>query len=245
MGVPETRPSILIRLRDHRDRDAWRHFEEVYRGVIARVAKRYGMQDADSADLAQDVLIRVSKGIQQFEHDHTHARFRTWLGQVIRSAVVDAHRRRPREQGSGLTEVHDQLASLADNGNDVLNNSGIDDGSDFDKGFDNDCRSEIFRWAARRIRGEFTDSSWLAFWRTAVEQQSVETVAEQLGRSTGSVYTSRSRIMRRLREEVCLFDHEWNPNDVDMKPGTDSDTSSDSAFGTSYDSAAESNDHGQ
>lgn len=206
MDAPETRPSILIRLRDHRDRDAWRHFEEVYRGVIRRVAKRYAMQDADAADLAQDVLVRVSKGVQEFEHDQTHARFRTWLGQVIRSAVIDAHRRRPKEQGSGLTEVHDQLAQVTE----------TDNSDKFEKGIAKDCRSEIFRWAARRIRGEFADSSWLAFWRTAVEQQSVEIVAEQLGRSVGAVYTSRSRIMRRLREEVLLFDRDSMPNDRDV-----------------------------
>ena len=80
--------------------------------MIVRVARRYGMQDADAADLSQEVLIRVSKGIERFDHDQHHAKFRTWLGQVIRSAMVDHHRRRPRERGSGLTEVHDQMAEL-------------------------------------------------------------------------------------------------------------------------------------
>ena len=198
MDAPETRPSILIRLRDHSDRDAWRHFEDVYRGVIRRVAVRFGMQNADAADLGQEVLIRVSKSIDGFDHDQTHAKFRTWLGQVIRSAVIDHHRRRPRDQGSGLTEVHDQLAQLVD----------PNDQSSFDRAFHSECRSEVFRWAARRIRGEFAESSWLAFWRTSVERQSVDAVAEQLGRTTGAIYTSRSRIMRRLREEVCRFDNE-------------------------------------
>ncbi|MCS7468068.1 sigma-70 family RNA polymerase sigma factor [Stieleria sp. ICT_E10.1] len=198
LSVPETRPSILIRLRDHRDRDAWRQFVQVYRGVIRRVAIRYGLQEADASDVVQDVLIRVSKGIDGFEQDPQQAKFRTWLGQVIRSAIVDHHRRRPRKQGSGLTEVHDQLAQLAD----------AEDQASFDQVVRRASRDEIFRWAARRIRGEFAESSWSAFWKTSVEQQSVESVAEQLGRSVGAIYTSRSRIMRRLREEVCLFDQD-------------------------------------
>ncbi|MCO8125207.1 sigma-70 family RNA polymerase sigma factor [Stieleria sp. TO1_6] len=205
MAVPETRPSILIRLRDHSDREAWRHFEEVYRGVIRNVAIRFGMQEADAADLGQEVLIRVSKGIGGFDPDLNQAKFRTWLGQVIRSAVVDHHRRRPREQGSGLTEIHDQLAQLVDPA----------DHSSFDQAIRSECQSEVFRWAARRIRGEFAESSWLAFWRTSVEQQPVETVARELGRTTGAVYTSRSRIMKRLREEVCLFDQDPIADDAE------------------------------
>ncbi|MEM0925046.1 MAG: sigma factor, partial [Planctomycetota bacterium] len=83
---PETRPSILLRLRDPSDGDAWREFQAVYRGVIRSLAYRWGYQDADAADLEQEVLIRISRSIQRFEHDPRKARFRTWLGQVIRSA---------------------------------------------------------------------------------------------------------------------------------------------------------------
>ncbi|WP_182867066.1 RNA polymerase sigma factor [Rhodopirellula sp. JC639] len=203
MNTPETRPSILIRLRDHSDREAWQQFVQVYRGVIRRVAIRYGLQEADTSDVVQEVLIRISKGIVGFDHDSNQARFRTWLGQVIRSAIIDHHRRRPREQASGLTKVHEQLAQLTDK----------DDQQAFDQVMSHESRNEIFRWAARRIRGEFTESSWMAFWKTSVEQQSVDAVADQLGRSVGAVYTSRSRIMRRLREEVQRFDESLMPED--------------------------------
>ena len=196
LAIPDTRPSILIRLRDHSDREAWRYFEEVYRGVIARAAVRYGIQEADAADLSQDVLLRVSRAIDRYEYESHDARFRTWLGHVIRSAIADHYRAQPRDQGSGLTEIQDQLAELAD------------DEGQFDALIDQERRGEIFRWAAKRIRGEFAESSWLAFWRTVVEQRPINQVAQELDRSVGAVYTSRSRIMRRLREEVCLFDEE-------------------------------------
>ncbi|MEM6366637.1 MAG: sigma-70 family RNA polymerase sigma factor, partial [Planctomycetota bacterium] len=112
MPTPETRPSILIRLRDHSDRDAWREFENVYRGVVVRVANRHGLQHADASDLGQDVLIKVSQNIHRFDHDPAHAKFRTWFGTLIRSALVDRFRRAPRDVASGLDEIRAQLESL-------------------------------------------------------------------------------------------------------------------------------------
>ena len=69
-------------------------------------------------------------------------------------------------------------------------------------------RRELFRWAVRQIRGEFQQSSWDAFWLTAVEGRSVELVAEQLGKNPGAIYAARSRIIRRIQEKVSEHDHE-------------------------------------
>lgn len=201
MSAPDTRPSILLRLRDHSDRDAWQQFENVYRGVVARVAIRYGMQSADAADLAQDVLIRVSQNIHRFEHDRADAKFRTWLGTLIRSAIVDCFRTKPRDVASGLPEVQAQLELLPDQESDQWH-----------RVIDTEARHEIFRWAAERIRNEYAASSWDAFWKTSVENQSVQQVAEELGSSVGAIYTSRSRIMKRLRDEVQKFDESAAPS---------------------------------
>ena len=65
--------------------------------------------------------------------------------------------------------------------------------------FDDEYRTELFRVAAESIRTEFRDSTWQAFWRTAVLQESVKDVAEYLGISPGNVYVARSRVLGRLR----------------------------------------------
>ena len=52
------------------------------------------------------------------------------------------------------------------------------------------------------IRGEFQESTWQAFWRTAVEGQSPKQVAEDLGLTVGAVYVYRNRIVARLRKVV-------------------------------------------
>ena len=70
-------------------------------------------------------------------------------------------------------------------------------------------RREIFQQAASQIRTEFTDDTWNSFWLTAVEGLDVEQAASRLGRSRGSVYASRSRVMKRLKQKV----EEYNEDD--------------------------------
>lgn len=196
-----------MRLRNHSDQDAWRHFESVYLGVVTRVAIRYGMQPADAADLGQDVMMRVSQNIHRFDPGKNQARFRTWLGTLIRSVVVDRYRSKPKDVASGLTEVQDLLSALpAEHSGERPESSSSSLNPQWNSTLGAEEQIEIFRWAANRIRNEYTESSWLAFWRTTVENHGVKQVAEELGRSVGAIYTSRSRIMRRLREEVKRFD---------------------------------------
>ena len=47
--VPDTRPSLLVRLCDPKDDRAWTEFTAIYSPLIYRLACRKGFQDADAA----------------------------------------------------------------------------------------------------------------------------------------------------------------------------------------------------
>ena len=66
---PETHPSLIVRIRDPSDREAWFEFVEVYRPVIIRLARAQRLQDADADDLAQQVLVSVAGAIERFDAD--------------------------------------------------------------------------------------------------------------------------------------------------------------------------------
>ena len=51
--TPNTRASLLIRLRDAGDERAWAEFTQIYAPFIKRVARGRGLQDADADDLVQ------------------------------------------------------------------------------------------------------------------------------------------------------------------------------------------------
>jgi RNA polymerase sigma factor (sigma-70 family) len=194
--TPETRASLLIRVRDPADQAAWHEFVEIYRPVILRLARRKGMQDADAEDVAQQVLVALAKVIEQHEHDPKRAKFRTWLGRVAHNAILDALTRGKPDRGSGDSALQALLT-----------------GHESHTGPDSDLlrlefRREVFRWAARQVRKEFHQATWNAFWLTAVEGRAVEVVAEELAKSRGAIYNARSRVMQRIQEKVTEYERE-------------------------------------
>lgn len=192
MSSPETRPSLLLRLRDSSDHDSWLEFCEIYRPVIVRLALTKGMQNADADDLAQNVLIAISGAIERWESDPGRAQFRTWLHQVTHNAILNA----VRQSGSRARTTEEWSHALLEH----PAASGPDSAL-----LQIETRRQILAWAAERIRCEFSEETWQSFWLTAVEEQSIQSVAARLGRSLGSVYASRSRVMKRLRQQVDEF----------------------------------------
>lgn len=184
---PDTRNSLLLKLKDRGDCESWQEFVTVYRPVVYRMARRRGMQDADAQDLAQGVLLSMAESVDRWQADPGRARFRTWLSRVAKNAIIDAFRRRRPDVGRGSTT---QIIKLQEQPE--------PDPTEIDR----EHRRERFRWAARHIRWEFAEETWLAFWRTTVDGQDCHAVAAELGKSVGAIYIARSRVMRRLQERV-------------------------------------------
>ena len=195
-STPETRASLLIRVRDPADQAAWHEFVEIYRPVILRLARQKGMQEADAEDVAQQVLVAVAKAVEQRGHDPKRAKFRTWLGHVAHNAILNALTRGKLDRGSG------DSALLA-----LLNQHKSHTGPESDL-LRLEHRREVFRWAARQVRGEFHPATWDAFWLTAVEGRAVDAVAEELAKNRGAIYAARSRVMRRIQEKVTEYEQE-------------------------------------
>lgn len=185
---PTTSESLLIRVRDPSDREAWNRFDAIYRPVIYRLARRARWQHNDANDLVQQVMLSVSKAIPNWEKDPNRGTFRSWLHRVARNALISSIR------GQRAMQFVDETTDM---GCAALQESTPDE---LDLWIEQEyCRSRI-RWAAEQVRDEFTNTSWRAFWMTTLDEASVIDTAEQLKISIGSVYAARSRIMRRLQE---------------------------------------------
>lgn len=188
----ETRASLLLRLRDHADGAAWSDFVSIYEPVIYRLARSRGLQDADAREVTQDVLLAVAGAIERFDTQQG-TRFGSWLARVTRNASIDLIRKR-REQGTGRTDVIRSMEQQPEH---------ADDPSAL---FDLERRRQLFRWAARQVRGQVHEASWQAFWLTAVEGRTAAAVAEQLQMTEGAVYVARCRVLARLRELIAKLD---------------------------------------
>ena len=109
-----TRPSLLVRIRDPRDAESWKLFVELYTPPVLRYCRVRGLQDADAADVAQEVMAQVTRSMQSFEYRPERGRFRDWLGTVMRHKV---NRFLAKENlgsaGIGGDETAEALANLA------------------------------------------------------------------------------------------------------------------------------------
>src|SRR5207247_9359820 len=100
---PATRASLLVRLRDGGDAGAWQEFVHLYAPIIYGFARKRGLQDADAADLMQEVLRSVSGVAHRLEYDPARGTFRGWLFTVTRDKVVnflESHSRRVQGLGA-------------------------------------------------------------------------------------------------------------------------------------------------
>ena len=187
---PHTRPSLLVRIRDAADREAWQQFVELYAPLVYRFMRRRGLQDADAADLTQDVLQAVARDCARLVYDPARGTFRGWLFTVARNKLHTFLKRKQRLL-SRTEEV--DFALLADPEQDEA------------AVWEQEYEQRLFDWAAEQVRGHFQESTWQAFWRTAVDNQPPREVAERLGLSVGAVYIAKSRVLARLREQVQLL----------------------------------------
>ncbi|MFK8114723.1 MAG: RNA polymerase sigma factor [Rubripirellula sp.] len=183
-----TRPSLLVRLQETRDEQAWSEFTAVYEPVIYRMAKRRGLQDADAREIVQEVLLSVSSAIGKFDINRSGS-FRGWLSRVTRNATVDRLRKvkSRNEINHGSDFVHAIDGAIEKNP---------------EEEFDGDHRKQLFRWAASTVRTKTGEVNWMAFWKTSVEGSTIEAVAAELGIAAGAVYVARCRILKRIRELV-------------------------------------------
>src|SRR5262245_66565237 len=104
-----TRPSLLVRLRDADDREAWGQFGTVYVPLIYGYARKHGLQDADAADLTQEVMRRVAGAIRSLEYDPRRGTFRGWLFTVVGKELRKFCKRRKGKGVGGVGEYEHHL----------------------------------------------------------------------------------------------------------------------------------------
>lgn len=180
---PKTRASLILRLRKLEDLEAWEQFSEIYEPFIFRMARRKGLQNADAKDLTQEVMIRVANSIRNWDPNRNKGSFRGWLSRITRNVVVDFLRSNSRKIKPGaLVEDVPECAEA--------------------ETFDHELRKQAFAWASGKVKNDFHESTWQAFWLTAVENKPIPEVAGATGLSAGAVYIARSRAMAKLRQVV-------------------------------------------
>lgn len=190
----ETRASLLLRLRDLRDEESWREFVDLYGPFIKRYLRAVGLSQEDASDLAQEILQIVVTHVTGFDYDPAKGSFRGWLRKVTRNRVWRFFRERQRVPAApGGTTALEALNRLPDDG-------------EMDEAWEREWRKRRLEAAMEKARLKVKPQTWEAFELAVLSGLPPETVAAKLRTSVGQVYVSKSRVIKRLREEVVRID---------------------------------------
>lgn len=188
--------SLLRRVREQ-DPDAWRTLVDLYGPLVFYWGRRSGLSPADSADILQDVFAAVHVAIARFERDDRTGTFRGWLWTIARNKIRDHFRRTAGEAvASGGTDAGRRLGDVPDRWD--------EDSAD---PRDQSELTALFRRATDLIRSEFEPRTWQAFWRTVIDERPTDEVAGELGLAPNAVRQYKSRVLRRLRQELGDLEH--------------------------------------
>jgi RNA polymerase sigma-70 factor (ECF subfamily) len=186
-----TSRSLLDRVKAD-EAEAWDRLIGLYAPFVYRCCRRWNLPDQEAADVFQEVFQAVATHIGSFRKERQGDSFRGWLRTITDNKVRDHFRRLGREPaGEGGTEAQRRLSAVPADSI-TVNDDPIDDRAE----------RSLFRDALDLIRTEFEAHTWQAFWLTTVEGRAASDVAADLGMSPGAVRVAKSRVLRRLRQEL-------------------------------------------
>ena len=189
-----TSGTLLLRLRELTDREAWTEFVNRYTPRLFGWCRKQGLQDSDAADVTQEVLGKLVRAIRTFDYDPRRGSFRGWLKTVTNNAIRDFVEDRARPgRGSGDSQVNLALDALS-------NPTAI---SELTATLDAAAELELLREAESRVQLRVKPHTWEAYRRTVLNSEPAVEVAHQLNLSVADVYVAKSRVLKCLREEVA------------------------------------------
>lgn len=180
----QTPVSLLHRLRHAPDAEGWSRFVQLYLPLVCYWCKQSGLQDADSADLSQEVFTLLWQKLPHFVYD-PQKNFRSWLRSVTRNKWRELCRRRglPLQTGESLADdlTMDDPAGAR---------------------WEEEHHQYLATRALQLMKADFDTTTWQACWETTVAARPAGEVAQQLGLTVGAVYAAKARVLRRLRHEL-------------------------------------------
>lgn len=178
--MTQTSASLLERLRQPNQPEAWARFVRLYTPLLYTWARAAGASGSDAADLVQDVFVVVLETLPGFTYDR-HQSFRAWLRTVTFNRWRDlVKRRRPLLVDAPEPEIADPLPAL----------------------WEREYQRHLAARALELMQAEFQPNTWRACWLSVVEGRSAADIGAELGMSENAVWVARSRVLRRLRQEL-------------------------------------------
>jgi RNA polymerase sigma-70 factor, ECF subfamily len=182
-----TQLSLLQRLKQNESNNDldWSRFVHIYTPLLLHWAHKVGVPTSDRLDVVQTTFVKLLSSIDRYQVQE-HGSFRSWLFVVLKNTSRDFFRKNQTLPAVAAVEIQEAVES-----------------NEVDRLSELEHRQYLMRRIHQLVLADFPLSSQQAFQWYVVEGQPVEAVAEKTGMTVNSVYLVRSRILKRLREELA------------------------------------------
>jgi RNA polymerase sigma-70 factor (ECF subfamily) len=187
-----TRGSLISRARQHQPQ-AWNELVDLFGPLIAYWCRHRGLDAFATADCVQEVFAAVYRKLETFRPQRSSGSFRSWLWTITANKIRDSNRERQRYPASegGSSALH-RLHQIP----------ACDVQLDQDQPMNDSALQQLTHRAIEQIRSEFEPRTWSIFQRCVVDEVATADVAQEFGISPAAIRQVRSRILRRLREQL-------------------------------------------
>lgn len=182
--MEDTRSTLLVRLADRGDQEAWHTFDQLYRPMIVGYACTRGLDNADAEDVAQLCIESVVKHIADYRHQHIGS-FKAWLRSIAANKIRDLYRRRRDQQADSAiwNQHHDPKPTP-------------------DEVWERHWLMEHLRYCVEKVRPDIADHTYWAFYHTVIENLPAKETAARLGIPVNQVYVAKFRVLERIRASL-------------------------------------------
>lgn len=185
----QTRASLLLRVRDSSDEQAWTEFYELYAPLLYRYARAQGLNHADAEEIRSQCCEALVRQIPTFEYDREKGGFKGWLRTMVARRVIDRLRKRREHQleSSDLRKLPNPEMAV-------------------DEVWEQQWRQQHLRFCVQSLRGQVTEDTWTAFRLLVEEGLPVAEVCQRLGATPNQVYKARARMLALVREKMSYLE---------------------------------------
>ncbi len=188
-----TRITLLQKLKDRRDDEAWNDFYSYYAPYIKSLIRRFLSREEDVEDCSQIILVSIWQSLPTFNYDPGKGRFRSWLITISRNKVNSYLHKTIRENEKRSSFIDNESIEIPENQFDVV---ALEEWQNYISGL-----------AWKNIASQFNEPS-LDIFKRALSGTSNKDIAQQLNMNANTVAVYKKRVRIAMKQEIIRLQAE-------------------------------------
>jgi RNA polymerase sigma-70 factor (ECF subfamily) len=189
-----TTSTVLQRLSDFDDRDAWERFCERFHQPLQAFARKNGLDESECEDVAQESLMAFAEAYRRGEYDRKQGRLSSWLFGIAWRRIDHARRKSDRREDHVRLQATETAQWMQ-----------IEAPLEVSPEWEAVWERSMLEQSLRQVRKEFEPATFRVFEMIVLEQKAIEEGERALGLSRNAIYIAKHRVSKRMREllEQC------------------------------------------